>query len=164
MEQIGSILAVLVITLIVGAAVLGGRACPLTQTTALADAGAPAVARSASELITPDQLEDLVAAEEAPLLVVFHAEWCGACSEQDAVLDQLEARHASAVRIARVDVDRAPDLVEHYRVVRTPHLVLFQAGTARTERSGIQDLATLERWLGLTIKRGEDRVDSTPWH
>ena len=70
---------------------------------------------------------------KGPVLVDFHATWCGQCRQLAPVLDELAADWEGKVKIVTVDVERNEHLVDRYGIRKIPTLVLFDDGeeTAR---------------------------------
>ena len=66
-----------------------------------------------------------------PVLVDFHADWCGQCRHLSTVLDELAAEWRDAVAVVKVDVERNEHLAERYGIRRIPTLILFEGGQER---------------------------------
>lgn len=49
---------------------------------------------------------------DVPVLVDFHAEWCGACQQLSPVLDDLAGDYAGRVKVTKVDVEAHPATAE----------------------------------------------------
>ncbi|HEY6104665.1 MAG TPA: thioredoxin [Anaeromyxobacteraceae bacterium] len=63
-----------------------------------------------------------------PVLVDFHAAWCGPCHALAPTLDELARDLAGRARVVKLDVDEAPDLARQYQVSSIPCLVVFKGG------------------------------------
>jgi len=63
---------------------------------------------------------------DRPVLVDFHATWCPPCRALAPVLEGLAATHAERVRVAKVDVDANPALVERFGIASVPTLLLLR--------------------------------------
>ncbi len=60
------------------------------------------------------------------VLVDFYATWCGPCSMQAKVLDNLQTSRRLGVDIVKVNVDEAPRVAMEYGIESIPTLVLFR--------------------------------------
>ena len=63
-----------------------------------------------------------------PVLVDFHADWCGVCHRLLPVLDELAVVYAGRIRVAKLDIDAHPATPRRYAVRGIPTLVLFHHG------------------------------------
>ena len=82
-------------------------------------------------------------ASETPVLVDFHAEWCGPCKTMAPILKQLKDSAGSRIKIIKIDVDRNPALAGRYQVRGVPTLVLFKNGQAVWRQSGVVPIQAL---------------------
>jgi thioredoxin 1 len=80
-----------------------------------------------------------------PVLVDFHAEWCGPCKLLKPVLEQLKRRLGDEVSIIKVDVDRNPAASAAYQVQAVPTLIFFRKGKVQWRHSGIIEASQLEQ-------------------
>jgi thioredoxin 1 len=69
-----------------------------------------------------------IGASELPVLVDFWAEWCGPCKMIAPSLEEISDEHADAIRIAKVNVDLAPDLARSFNVMSIPTMIMFKDG------------------------------------
>lgn len=75
----------------------------------------------------------------------FHAEWCGPCSTQEPIIDELEEEYTS-VNFERIDVDEQQDVANQYQVRSIPAIIIEQDGdvvkrfTGVTQRNDIESV------------------------
>jgi thioredoxin 2 len=88
-------------------------------------------------------------AEESPVpvLVDFWAAWCGPCRMVSPVLDKLATERAGAIKLVKVDVDRAPRLAGRFDVQAIPTLMVMDGGKVLAKQAGAAPAAALRSWL-----------------
>ena len=87
--------------------------------------------------------DEEVGATPEPVLVDFWAEWCGPCKLIAPILEEIVAEQAGSVRIAKVNVDEAPDLARRFEVMSIPTLILFDGGVPAKRMVGAKGKAQL---------------------
>ncbi len=74
--------------------------------------------------------------DEKPLLVDFHATWCGPCKMMAPELEKLKQMHGTDLTIIKIDVDKNQQTAMMYNVSGVPTLILFKKGKLLWRQSG----------------------------
>lgn len=73
-----------------------------------------------------------------PVLIDFHALWCGPCKTQGPILKDLAGEVKDKVRIIKIDIDKNQNIAKRYDVMSVPTLMIFKDGEIVWQRSGFQ--------------------------
>jgi len=100
--------------------------------------------------VNPNEFDELLSLGGQPLLVDFHAPWCGPCGMLGPVVDEIAAEHAGRATVAKVNVDEAPELARRYGIRSIPTLLIFREGEVVERLQGVQPKQRIEAALAAT--------------
>ena len=81
---------------------------------------------------------------QKPVLVDFHAEWCGPCKMMKPVLDNLRQSLGDKIRVLKIDIDKNTALSNSLNITGVPTLMLYQNGRVLWRQSGVVSAKQLE--------------------
>jgi thioredoxin 1 len=88
-----------------------------------------------------------VAKSPLPVLVDFHATWCGPCKVLAPVVDEIAGDMKGKLKVVKCDVDNAQDMASSLGILSVPTLVLFQGGKEVRRRVGAGPKASIVKDL-----------------
>ncbi len=119
--------------------VWGSTACPANRPSADASISAAAIL---------DFQRDVVEASKAkPVLVDFHATWCGPCRRLGPEVQALASERGNRLGHASIDVDRHPQLAQEHQVRGVPDVRLWHGGHEIARFVGYRDRASIAAWI-----------------
>jgi thioredoxin 1 len=103
---------------------------------AACDSPPPAAAGPSLPEVTDRTWEAEVVNSPLPVLVDFHATWCGPCKVLAPVVEEIARERAGALKVVKVDVDVASATAARLEVRSVPTLILFRDGKEVRRRVG----------------------------
>jgi len=84
-------------------------------------------------------LAERLGPRERPVVVQFHAPWCGPCKALSPRVDAMEKEFEGKVDVVRIDIDQEPDLAREAGVRGVPTLAVFRDGAEVRRHVGSLD-------------------------
>jgi thioredoxin 1 len=72
-----------------------------------------------------------------PVIIDFHALWCGPCKTQSPILKDLAGELGEQVRVIKIDVDQNAEVANRYQIRSVPTLMIFKNGEIKYRQSGL---------------------------
>lgn len=94
------------------------------------------------KIVTTETFEAKVLQSQIPVLVDFHAAWCGPCKASAPALEDAAREFEGEIAFVKVDVDEEPTLARTYDVQGVPTFIVMKDGQP------------IERFQGL-VSRGK---------
>jgi thioredoxin 1 len=82
-----------------------------------------------------------------PVIIDFHAVWCGPCKMMAPILDQIKDEFDDKIKIYKVDIDKNKSLSEKYQVMAVPTIMVFKEGKLGWRVSGVPSIQELRTQL-----------------
>jgi putative thioredoxin len=96
--------------------------------------------------------------KEVPVVVDFWAEWCGPCKQLTPVLERAAEGRAGKVELAKVDVEKNPQLQAAFRIQGIPSVKAFSDGRVAAEFTGAISPAEVERFFDALVPSEADEL------
>lgn len=75
---------------------------------------------------------------DQPVLIDFHAEWCGPCKTLAPIIKEVSKAMEGKIRIVKIDVDKNQTIAQRFQVRGVPTLALFKKGKIIWKESGVK--------------------------
>lgn len=108
-----------------------------------------AVVRRPFDVNGPEEFQQRVVDADKPVLVDFHAAWCGPCKVLNPMLNEVLGQFEGKVDLAKIDIDNThnQELAMNYHVSVVPTVLAFKNGKIVDKFSGIQEKDKLESFV-----------------
>ena len=82
------------------------------------------------------KFQELINAEQ-PVLVDFHAEWCGPCKSLAPIIKEVKSEFGARLKIVKIDVDKNQLLARKLGIKGVPTMILYNGGKQLWRQSGV---------------------------
>lgn len=78
-----------------------------------------------------------------PVLVDFHATWCGPCKMMAPELKRFAQNNSEKLRVIKIDIDKNQPTAQQFNIQGVPTLILFKEGKVLWRQSGAMNAQQL---------------------
>jgi len=98
-------------------------------------------------MVTDQDLEKVVKESDIPVVVDFHADWCGPCKYMAPIFDEAARERSGQILFTKLDTDRNPAMSVKYGIRGIPTLIVFHGGTEVARQVGAVPKPQLDKIL-----------------
>jgi len=95
-----------------------------------------------ASIINKNNFDSLVLHSDRPVLLDFHAPWCGPCRMMGPVIDEI-ANERPDVLVGKINVDEEPELASRFGVMSIPMLAVVRGGQVVSKSVGAKPKAAV---------------------
>ncbi len=104
----------------------------------------------AHEMKSTQEVLDLIATSDKPVIIDFHAVWCGPCRQMAPMYSRLAERYAEKATFIKINIDDLGGFATQYRIQGVPTFVFIKGGVEKHRIVG----------GGATEKQFAEKIDS----
>ena len=94
---------------------------------------------------------DTIIQDQRPVIVDFHALWCGPCKAQSPILMDVATELGDRIRVIKIDVDKNPAIANRYGIQGVPTLIIFKNGEVKYKQAGVHNRAQLMNLINTNL-------------
>jgi putative thioredoxin len=102
------------------------------------------------------------ASKDHIVVVDFWATWCGPCKQLGPILEKVVRAHKGAVRLAKIDIDKNPQIAQQMGVQSIPAVFAFFRGQPVDGFMGALPEAQINAWLDRLMKAAGAQSSAAP--
>jgi thioredoxin 1 len=99
------------------------------------------------------KFNDLINGDK-PVLVDFHATWCGPCQAMNPVIKDVAKQTKDAAVVIKIDIDKNQNLANSLQIKGVPTFVIYHKGEIKWRASGMQSGTNLIQQLQSLSSQG----------
>jgi thioredoxin len=96
---------------------------------------------------THEEIEKFVMESELPVIVQFHAVWCGPCKQLAPILEKKVLDQEGGVILVKVNVEKNPEFAEQLDVSGVPALFSILKGNLHFQMTGLHPEEKIEEFV-----------------
>lgn len=81
-----------------------------------------------AKLVNNSQFYNKIRTSDKLVVMDFFATWCGPCKMLAPIFESLSNEMSDKVDFAQIDIDRSLEVVEEYKIVSIPTMIIFKNG------------------------------------
>ncbi|MDE0771659.1 MAG: thioredoxin [Salibacteraceae bacterium] len=85
---------------------------------------------------------------DKPVLIDFHADWCGPCRVLSPIIQEVAKAFDGKVRVIKIDVDKNATLADKFQIQGVPTMMLFKDGKSVWRQSGVLQKDEIIKQIG----------------
>jgi thioredoxin 2 len=97
--------------------------------------------------LTAETFTPFITRNDLPVVVDFWADWCAPCKMFAPVFAQAAKQYRQQLRLAKLDTEAHPQVVQPLSIRGIPTMISFSRGTEIDRVSGALDYTRLRGWL-----------------
>lgn len=88
------------------------------------------------------KFDDLIKGD-IPVLVDFHATWCGPCQTMSPIVQDIKSQYGDKIKVIKIDVDKNQAAAQRFKVRGVPTFILFKKGEIEWKAAGVHTRSDL---------------------